>query len=273
MSPSGNARPHARLSDLWKAPLHDFPIRDEILSQYLSLDRNMDVLEVGPGSGITAFRWARGVKRLTLLDVAPGNLSKLRAALGATPNLSFVCADISKPELAASLTDRFDALYAIEVLEFVPDAAAALVNMAALLRPGGQALIQFPNYPPPRNPGISYFRTRAELEHALKESAFSRWSLFSLRLTPHAQALFNAFHERPLALYRRLRPRVGHQHPLVYDQTWAFQGGHRLDPYKPLLHGAWMALTAAMHLGGDCFERIPLGDEVLNRNLLLLAGR
>lgn len=273
MSPSPNARPSARLSDLWKAPLHDFPIRDEILYQYLPLRRDMDVLEIGPGSGVTAFRWARRVNRLTLLDVAPGNLSKLQAALGNTPNLKFACADICKPDLAGSFTDRFDALYTIEVLEFVPDAGAALVNMAALLRPGGQALIQFPNYPPPRNPGISYFRTRAELDHALKESAFTRWSLYSLRLTPYAQALFNAFHERPLALYRRRRPREGQQHPLIYDQTWAFQGGHRLEPYKPLLHVAWMALSAAMRLGGNVFERTLLGDEILNNNLLLLASR
>lgn len=273
MTSSRSSRPPGRLSDLWKAPLHDFPIRDEILYQYLTLTPDMDVLEVGPGSGFTAFRWARRVRRLTLLDAAPGNLSRLRTALEGMGNVRFICADICKPELADSLTDRFDALYTIEVLEFVPDASAALANMAALLRPGGQALIQFPNYPPPKNPGISYFRTRAELDAALKESAFSRWSVHALRLRPYAQALFNAFHERPLALYRHRRPRAGQQHPLVYDQTWAFQGGHRLEPYKPLLHGAWAALAAAMRLGGDCFERIPLGDDILNRNLLLLASR
>jgi SAM-dependent methyltransferase len=273
MSPSQSARPSFRLSDLWRAPLHDFPIRDEILYQYLPLTRDMDVLEVGPGSGVTAFRWAPRVNRLTLLDAAPGNLAKLQAALGDKPNVQFVCTDICKPELANSFKGRFDAVYTIEVLEFVPDPGAALVNIAALLRPGGQALIQFPNYPPPRNPGITYFQTRAELDHALKEAAFSRWSLYALRLRPYAQALYNAFHERPLALYRRLRPQVGHHHPLVYDQTWAFRGGHRLEPYKPLVHGAWMVLSAAMRLGGDCFERSPVGDQILNRNLLLLATR
>jgi len=273
MTSSRSARPPGRLSDLWKAPLHDFPIRDEILYQYLTLTPDMAVLEVGPGSGFTAFRWARRVRRLTLLDVAPGNLSRLRTALEGLANVRFICADICKPELADSLTDRFDALYSIEVLEFVPDAGAALANMAALLRPGGQALIQFPNYPPPRNPGISYFRTRAELDTALRGSAFSRWSVHALRLRPYAQALFNAFHERPLALYRHRRPRAGHHHPLVYDQTWAYQGSQRLEPYKPLLHGAWAALSAAMRLGGDAFEHITLDDDILNRNLLLLASR
>jgi SAM-dependent methyltransferase len=273
MTPSRTARPPFRLSDLWKAPLHDFPIRDEILHQHLVLTPDMDVLEVGPGSGFTAFRWARRVRRLTLLDVAAGNLARLHAALGGIENVQFVCADICKADLADSLTDRFDALYCIEVLEFVPDASAALVNMAALLRPGGHALIQFPNYPPPKNPGISYFRTRAELDSALRESAFSRWSVHALQLRPYAQALFTALHERPLARYRQRRARAGQHHPLVYDQTWAFQGGHRLEPYKALLHGAWAALAGAMRLGGDCFERVALDDDILNRNLLLLANR
>lgn len=273
MTPSRRRRPPHRLSDLWRTPLHDFPIRDEILYQYLPLAQDADVLEVGPGSGLTGFRWSPLVRSLTLLDVAPGNVAKLQDALRGIPNLRFVCADICKPDLQGCFSDRFDALYCIEVLEFVPDPAAALANMAALLRPGGQALIQFPNYPPPRNPGISYFRSRDELEHVMKESAFSNWSLYAIRLRPWAQAVYNTLHERPLALYRRLRSRAGTTRPLIYDQTWAFQGGHRLQPYKPVLHGAWMILAAAMRLGGDCFERTPVNDDILNRNLLLLASR
>jgi 2-polyprenyl-3-methyl-5-hydroxy-6-metoxy-1,4-benzoquinol methylase len=266
-------RPSYRLSDLWRAPLHDFPIRDEILYQYLPLRPDMHVLEVGPGSGFTAFRWAPQLARLTLLDVAPGNIARLRAALGGVPNLDFVCADICKPDLAGVLASRFDALYCIEVLELVPDPGAALRNMAALVRPGAPVLIQFPNYPPPRNPGISYFATRAELAQHMAEAGFSEWSPHALRLTPHAQRLYNAFHERPLALYRRLRRRGGQDHPLVYDQTWAYQRGRGLGPYKLALHTAWMILSAAMRAQGDCFERIPLADDILNQNLLLLARR
>jgi SAM-dependent methyltransferase len=273
MTASRSARPRARFSDLWKAPLHDFPIRDEILFQYLSLTPDMDVLEVGPGGGFTAFRLARSVRRLTLLDVAAGNLSRLRNVLRGLANVRFVCADIGKPGLAESLPDRFDALYSIEVLEFVPDAPAAIVNMAALLRPGGPALIQFPNYPPPKNPGISFFRTRSELESILTESAFSSWSIHALRLRPYAQKLFNVLHEWPLTRYRQRRARAGQHHPLVYDQTWAFQGAGRLEPYKPLLHGAWGALAGAMRLGGPCFETTPVGDDILNQNLLVLATR
>src|SRR2546428_5928953 len=84
-------RPSFRLSDIYKAPLHDFPIRDEILYQYLPLSPDMDVLEVGPGSGVTAFRVACRLRSLTLLDIAAANLAHLRVALGSQDNLSFVC--------------------------------------------------------------------------------------------------------------------------------------------------------------------------------------
>lgn len=73
------ARPPARWSDLWKAPLHDFPLRDEILFQFLPLSREMDVLEIGPGSGFTAFRISRMVRHVTLVDVAPQAVTDRRA--------------------------------------------------------------------------------------------------------------------------------------------------------------------------------------------------
>src|SRR5439155_2778522 len=101
----------------FRAPLHDSPIRDEILYQYLPLSPDMDVLEVGPGSGVTAFRVARRLRSLTLLDIAATNIAHLREALGSQPNLSFVSADVCQPGLGAELGRTFDAAYAIGVFE------------------------------------------------------------------------------------------------------------------------------------------------------------
>src|SRR5688572_16245443 len=103
----GRQRPSFRCSDLWKAPLHDFPIRDEILYQYLPLSPNMDVLEVGPGSGFSAFRLARHVRHLTLIDVAPSSIAYLRKVLEGIRNLSFICADVCAPRLADSVGTQF----------------------------------------------------------------------------------------------------------------------------------------------------------------------
>jgi len=273
MSTIARYRPPFRWADIWEAPLHDFPIRDEVLAQYLPLSPTMDVLEVGPGSGMTAFRWARQTQSLTLLDVAPANIARLRAALKHLPNVRFLCADICKPELAASCPGQFNAAYAIEVFELLPDPDACLKNLAIMLRPGGCLLLQFPNYLPPRTPGITYVGTRAELDRMLHEAGFTSWSVSALRLRPFAEFLFDFLHERPLNLYRRWRARGSRDPVLVYDQSWAFHQQNRLEPYKHVLHTAWALLSSTMRLGGNCFTDTPLGNDIVNHNLLILATR
>ena len=272
--PSTLGRPSFRWSDIWRAPLHDLPIRDEILYQYLPLAPDMSVLEVGPGSGFTAFRLSRHVKSLTLVDIGADNVAQLREVLKGKPNVSVECADACAPGLAAKVGARFDAAFALEVFELLPDPAACLANFAEALRPDGHLLVQFPNYPPPQNPGVSWFRTRADLDRLLEAANFKSWEVYALNLRPHASTLYRELHERPLQVYRRLRTRPGQDDkPLTYDTTWAFQQRHRLEPYKYLLHGMWSAFVAASRLGGPCFERELLGEEILGRNLLLMARR
>jgi SAM-dependent methyltransferase len=274
-APAALGRPSFRWSDIWKAPLHDLPIRDEILYQYLPLAPDMSVLEVGPGSGFTAFRLSRHVRRLTLVDIGADNVAQLRRVLRSRENVEVVCADACQPGLASAVGTRFDAAFALEVFELLPDPAACLVNFAEVLRPDGHLLVQFPNYPPPQNPGVTWFPTRADLDRLMEAAGFRSWEVFSLNLRPHASTLYHELHERPLQLYRRFRDRRnGHDHkPLTYDTTWAFRQRHRLEPYKYVLHGMWSALVAASRLGGPCFERERLGDEILGKNLLLMARR
>lgn len=266
-------RPSFRWSDLWKAPLHDFPIRDEILYQYLPLSSVMDVLEIGPGSGFTAFRLARQVRHLAAVDVAANNVRLLRKKLKGLPNLTLICADVCALKFAECVGRAFDAAYALEVFELLPDPGACLRNLAEVLHPGGRLLLQFPNYPPPKNPGVTYFRTREELDLLLRAAGFAHWDVHALRLRPLAGFIHQEFHERPLRVYRRLRTSNGSGKPLVYDESWAFQQGRQLERYRYILHGAWAALFAALRLAGDCFENRPLGNEILGHNLLLLAQR
>jgi SAM-dependent methyltransferase len=266
-------RPPLPLSDLWHAPLHDFPIRDEALYQYLPLASDMDVLEIGPGSGITAFRLARQLRRLTLLDVAPANIARLRTTLGGDSSFRFICADICKPGLASLVGEQFDVVYGLEVFEFLPDPRMCLHNIGALLRPGGRLLLLFPNYPPPRSPGVTYFPNRSELDELLREAGFANWRVYAVRLRPHAHALYEYLHERPLRVYRELRSGGVPSRPQIYDETWTFRHRQRVEPFKVALHAGWRVLAAAMRLGGDCFERTPLENDILNRNLLLMAER
>jgi SAM-dependent methyltransferase len=271
--PTLRQRAVSRLTDIARAPLHDFPIRDEILFQYLPLSPAMDVLEVGPGSGFTAFHLARQVKSLTLVDVADGNINQLRRSIGHIPNLRFTCADVCEPGLRDLLGRTYDAVFAIEVLEFLPDPRTCLVNLARVTRPGGYALIQFPNYPPGQSPGPTHFVTKTELGRLLREAGFSRWAIAALRLRPHARFIYTYLHEKPIRAYRRRRSGQVPYGALIYDEQWAFRHGHRLERFKYALHAAWAGLSTAIHAGGPAFEDWDPGVRILDHNLLVLAQR
>ncbi|PYN82364.1 MAG: hypothetical protein DMD96_06340 [Candidatus Rokuibacteriota bacterium] len=147
------------------------------------------------------------------------------------------------------------------------------MNLASVLRPGGRLLLQFPNYPPSLSPGMTHFRTRAGLGRLMATAGFTQWSISSLKLRRHAGFLYEYLHERPIRAYRRYRSRNGLPRPLIYDESWAFQHGSRLEPFKYALHTAWLALSVTMRAGGPVFARAPVGDDILNRNLIVLARR
>jgi cyclopropane fatty-acyl-phospholipid synthase-like methyltransferase len=266
-------RPPFRLSDIWRAPLHDFPIRDEILFQYLPLSPTMDVLEIGPGSGHTSFRLARHVRHLTLIDVAAENTKQLQESLRKVPNVTLMNADVCAPGLAESLGVRFDAIFGLEVFEYLADPGESLRNLASLLRRGGVLLLEFPNYPPPKSPGIAHFKTREELDDMLQAAGFQNWEVCALRLRPHARVLLNYFHEQPLRIVRYLRGRNHQRRAMTYQQTWAFQQRKKLETPKYALHAVWALLSLAIRVGGECFERISIGQQILNYDLLVLARR
>jgi SAM-dependent methyltransferase len=266
-------RPSFHLSDVWRAPLHDLPIRDEILFQYLTLNRDMRALEVGPGSGYTAFRVSRLVRGLTLAEVGADNVVQLRRSLARLRGVKIVCADLCDPGFADVAGGPFDAVWAIEVFELLPDPEIALHNLAAVVAGGATLLLQFPNYPPTVSPGPTHYETREAFDAQMRDAGFSRWAVFSVSLRPRAGWLYHQLHERPVNTLRRLRTGRSQGPPLTYDETWAFREGHRLTRYRALLHAAWGGLLAAMRLGGGVFERTLLHDDIFNKNLLVLARR
>ena len=268
-----NTKPSFRLSDAWRAPFHDLPIRDEIIYQCLPLGREMAVLEVGPGSGFTAFRLARHVREIVSLDAAPHNIARLQMTLKGVANLRLVCGDIAQPDIARITGGPFDAAFALDVLQYVPQPHLLFRRLAEVLRSGGRLLVLWPNYPPERTGGVAYVATRNVLDAMLRDAGFRGWEVYTLELRRFPALLFNAFHDRPLRFLRSLRNRTGDARPQVYDQTWTLRSQQRLEPLKVPLNLAWAVLMAAMRLRGTCFERTPLHGENIDGNLLLLARR
>ncbi len=265
--------PTTRWTDIFDAPLHDYPIRDEILFQFMPLLPGCDVLEVGPGTGFTAFRLSRHVREITLLDVAPLAVEELRQTLGHLPNVRFVCADVTAPDLATEFEGKFDAVFGLDMFEYVKDPAACLRNLVSVLRQGGELLLTFPNVPPPAGDGVTWFTDLGPLEAMLADAGFSRWQIFAVRPRPFAAGVYTVLHEWPLRAYRRLRAGDKQARPQIYQATWAFQHRQRLLRFKAGLHLLWLVLGWLMRLGGDIFAAEAVPERPLGCQLVVRAIR
>ena len=268
---TGRARPSSRISDIWKAPFHDLPIREDLIYQYLPRWEGMELMEIGPGSGFAAFRLAREGPRVTMVEYPSAGVERLEATLRHERNLRFVCADLSRPGLAEKAGRNFDAVFGLAVFDLIPNPAICLENLCSVLKPGGELMLQFPNYPPPLAPGIIHFRTRKELDDLLRHAGFRSWNVYGLALRPHAQLLYDWLHEAPLHVMHRVRRYRKAGQATTFENTWSFRQGRKLDKLKSLIHAAWALQFALIRLGGPCFQRELLGNDIFSRNLLLTA--
>lgn len=255
-----------------KSPLHDCPVRDEILRQYLAIEADSSVLELGPGSGFTAFCMSRTVRSLTLVDIAQQTIADLQEQLSDQPNVRCVHADTTRPGFAESLNEKFDVAFGLDVFEYVPEPVACLRNLTASLREGGRLFLTFPNFAPPAGDGVTYFSELSELEAALRAAGLSDWRIFTVKLNPYAQRIYQVFHEWPLSIYRKLRGGQNGQ-PQVYEATWAFQNRGKLRRYRAVMHFYWEIIIGLLRLGGAPFTARPVTDGILNRQLVLIGRR
>jgi len=233
----------------------------------------MDALEIGPGSGFTAFRIARQVRSLTLVDVAAESLANVRNNLGSLANVRCICADPTQPGLATELKQEFDVAYALDVFEYLVDPATCLRNLAQALRPTGELFLTYPNVLPPAGDGVTYFSCLSELAELLGQAGFRRWDIFAVRQRPFARWAYFSAHEYPLHIYRQMRSGNPDGRPQTYERSWVFKHSQKLERFKVPLHMFWFLLDKAIRLGGDVFACEPVTDEILGRQLVIRAWK
>jgi ubiquinone/menaquinone biosynthesis C-methylase UbiE len=103
------------------------------------------VLEVGCSFGQMTFLLTERYAHVTAVDLSPDalDLARRRAERYGVGNVAFQEADA---EALAGLPDgAFDGAFSFSVLRYVPDAQGALVALHRTLRPGGVAVVDFPN--------------------------------------------------------------------------------------------------------------------------------
>jgi SAM-dependent methyltransferase len=104
-------------------------------------DLGDDVLEIGPGPGLTTDLLRRHSAKLTAVEIDEGLAEALRRRLAGT-NVTVVCADAAASGLDS---DRFSAATCFTMLHHVPSAAQqdkVLAEVCRMLRPGGLFLAE-----------------------------------------------------------------------------------------------------------------------------------
>lgn len=100
------------------------------------VDLGDDVIEIGPGPGLTTDVLRTKVHRLTAVEIHPDLAAALAARL-AHANVDVICADATQMPLPAG---RFSGAVCLTMLHHVPTADrqdAVLTEIHRLLRPGG----------------------------------------------------------------------------------------------------------------------------------------
>ena len=133
------------LIDEGNDPFHDPPALRDYMDLWdgpaflaaLELSADMEVLEIGVGTGRLAARAAPLCARLTGIDISPKTIARAVENLAAHPNIHLICADF----LEYAFQNRFDVLYSSLTMMHIADKAAFLRKAAALLRPGGRLVL------------------------------------------------------------------------------------------------------------------------------------
>ena len=150
-APNQNADPaelakFASLAQSWwdpagpSKPLHELnPLRLRYIEQASRL-QDARVLDVGCGGGILSEAMARNGARVLGVDLAQAvlDVAELHALESRVP---VEYRAIAAEELAAAQPDSFDLVTCMEMLEHVPDPAATLKALAALVKPGGDVIV------------------------------------------------------------------------------------------------------------------------------------
>ncbi|KAE9966614.1 hypothetical protein EG328_008800 [Venturia inaequalis] len=155
-------------------------------------EKNLDVLEIGCGTGLLSLLIAPYLKSLTAVDTAEGMIKALQTKLAAqtgASNIDPVCVMLENPDdpktqdaSSAGHPKRFDLVISHLVLHHIPSLPDILKTMWGTLKPNGRiALTDFENFGPeaiqfhPQHKLDGVERhgiTKPEMEALLREARF-----------------------------------------------------------------------------------------------------
>ncbi|TAL74635.1 MAG: bifunctional 2-polyprenyl-6-hydroxyphenol methylase/3-demethylubiquinol 3-O-methyltransferase UbiG [Rhodanobacter sp.] len=128
-------------------PLHDLnPVRLDYIAQRVPL-RGARVADVGCGGGLLSEALAKAGAQVTGIDLGERVIDIARLHLHESA-LTVDYRRQSSAELAQAEPAAFDVVCCMELIEHVPDPAALVVDLAAMLKPGGRLFMSTLNRTP-----------------------------------------------------------------------------------------------------------------------------
>lgn len=126
-----------------------FRRRVETIIEWIDADRPVKVLDAGSGYGFV-LRILRDLTnaRITGIEVEAERVRETREALGDDPRVELMHGDVTRLPFAEA---TFDTVVCSEVLEHLPDDAAAARELYRVLKPGGSAIVTVPHADYPFN--------------------------------------------------------------------------------------------------------------------------
>ncbi|HZX72139.1 MAG TPA: bifunctional 2-polyprenyl-6-hydroxyphenol methylase/3-demethylubiquinol 3-O-methyltransferase UbiG [Rhodanobacter sp.] len=152
VSPEEIARFDALAARWWdpdgeSRPLHDLnPVRTDYIASRTDL-RAARVVDVGCGGGLLSETLARAGAHVTAIDLGEKVIGIARLHLHES-KLEVDYRVQSSAELAAAEPASFDVVCCMELIEHVPDPAALVNDLAAMLKPGGRLFLSTINRTP-----------------------------------------------------------------------------------------------------------------------------
>jgi len=109
-----------------------------------------EILEIGSGIGNISDFFIRDDAQIHLSDVRPGYCQSLKERYDRNPNVTGIeTIDLADKEFDTRhphLLNRFDTVFALNVVEHIYDDRFALANCHRMLKPGGRVVILVPAY-------------------------------------------------------------------------------------------------------------------------------
>ena len=128
------------------AQCHDMVVRRTAVLEALRLRSGERVLEVGCGGGFYAYESAQCVGasgRVCALDLSADQITAAKGRCGDLPWVECRVGDAARVPYGGA---EFDAVYGVQVFEYVPNLDEALREMHRVLRSGGRVIILATNW-------------------------------------------------------------------------------------------------------------------------------